>query len=83
MDQNYTKVKVKGEPMDTGEVKDEVKGEGVKPVVDANKMKPQDRQISCAELFTDKTKSGRFYSCNGFILPAKYSLSVIYGDKAI
>ncbi|XP_045211717.2 DNA-directed RNA polymerase III subunit RPC4-like [Mercenaria mercenaria] len=56
--EDYTKVKVKSEPMDTDEVKDEIKGQSQKGGKDEMlKGKPKERQITCSELFTNPVKS--------------------------
>lgn len=55
---DYTKVKVKSEPMDTDEANDSMRGEGQKTSKDEMwKGKTEERQITCSELFTNPLKS--------------------------
>lgn len=55
---DFTKVKVKSEPMDTDEVKDIVKGQGFKSGKDDMfRGKTEEKQITCSELFTNPVKS--------------------------
>jgi hypothetical protein len=56
---DYTKVKVKSEPMDTDEANDSMRDEGQKTSKDEMwKGKTEERQITCSELFTNPLKSG-------------------------
>lgn len=55
---DYTKVKVKSEPMDTDEANDSMRDEGQKTSKDEMwKGKTEERQITCSELFTNPLKS--------------------------
>lgn len=55
---DYTKVKVKSEPMDTDEANDSMRGEGQKTSKDEMWTgKTEERQITCSELFTNPLKS--------------------------
>lgn len=55
---DYTKVKVKSEPMDTDEANDSMRDEGQKTSKDDMwKGKTEERQITCSELFTNPLKS--------------------------
>ncbi|XP_060573277.1 DNA-directed RNA polymerase III subunit RPC4-like [Ruditapes philippinarum] len=55
---DYTKVKVKSEPMDTDEANDSARGEDQKTSKDEMwKGKTEERQITCSELFTNPLKS--------------------------
>lgn len=55
--EDYTKVKIKSEPMETDDITDSVKYETEKKD-DILKNKPAERLISCSELFTNPVKSG-------------------------
>lgn len=57
---DFTKVKIKSEPMDTDEVKDTVNGQSHKiGKDDMFKEKAEEKRITCSELFTNPVKSGK------------------------
>lgn len=62
---DFTKVKIKSEPMDTDEVKGTVKGQTHKiGKDDMFKEKAEEKPMTCSELFTNPIKSGKCIYCS-------------------